>query len=67
MLSMLDFRKRSVITSDLRVCSDYHNENKVTANTMATHSSIAYSINPFQVVVMNKYHVAVRYMLCSSS
>jgi len=42
-------------------------ENNIPANKMSTHGAVANSVNPFQVVVMNEYHVAVRCTLCGPS
>ena len=65
---MLDLWKRSITTSGWRLSGNYNDEeNNIAANIMSTHSAITNSVNPFQVVVMNEYHVALRYALCDSS
>ena len=42
----------------LQVTSD-HGMKTITANQIFTHSAIADSINPFQVIIVNEKHVAV--------
>jgi hypothetical protein len=60
-ISILDLRRRSVITSGSRVSGGcQHKKGSMTASQMSTHYTVAEFINRYQVVVVNKYHVAVR-------
>ena len=54
--------------SGWKLSCDYNDEeNNKPANKTSTHCAVTNSVNPFQVVVVNEHHVAVRCTLCGQS
>jgi hypothetical protein len=63
---MSDFRRRSTITSVPRVsgdCQHQPEENNAATIQESTHSAMANSVNHQQVIVMNKYFIAIKCLL----
>jgi hypothetical protein len=56
-----------LLVGNFPVTTMMRKQHTVPANKTSTHGAVANSVNPFQVVVMNEYHVTVRCTLFGRS